>query len=163
MQTYAEYLATNTVKTLNAIAKKMGLKGYSKLRKAELITFIDNNIKTDTFEAAEIDRKIDCEAEISAIEVESTPNVAVEVTPEDRIREVMTNAAKPAKAVKVATVTAVTETLRSLATDDLIEAYRGYRATVFKLGNVPSRVKIAIKAREIAAILKARKVNMREI
>jgi hypothetical protein len=42
MQIYAEYLATMTVKTLNTIAKQAGLKGYSKLRKAELIKVIDS-------------------------------------------------------------------------------------------------------------------------
>lgn len=44
MRTYAEYLNTMTVKTLNAIAKEMQLKGYSKLRKAELVTLIDNAV-----------------------------------------------------------------------------------------------------------------------
>ncbi len=44
MRTYADYLTTKTVKILNTIARDMGLKGYSKLRKAELVTFIDNAI-----------------------------------------------------------------------------------------------------------------------
>jgi predicted RNA-binding protein with EMAP domain len=44
MKTYAEYLATQTVKTLNTVARDMGLKGYSKLRKAELVAFIDNAV-----------------------------------------------------------------------------------------------------------------------
>lgn len=37
MNTYADYLATQTVKTLNTICKQAGIKGYSKLRKAELV------------------------------------------------------------------------------------------------------------------------------
>ena len=31
---------------LKAIAKESGLKGYSKLRKAELVTFLQNNLRT---------------------------------------------------------------------------------------------------------------------
>lgn len=47
MRTYAEYLTSLTVKTLNVIAKGMKLKGYSKLRKPELVAFIDKAIEAD--------------------------------------------------------------------------------------------------------------------
>ena len=47
MRTYAEYLATMTVKTLNALAKEMGLKGYSKLRKVALVEVIARQVGMD--------------------------------------------------------------------------------------------------------------------
>ena len=47
MRTYAEYLNTMTVKTLHTIAKQGGYKGYSKLRKAELVAFIEGESVID--------------------------------------------------------------------------------------------------------------------
>lgn len=55
----ASDLAKNTVKALNVIARDLGMKRYSKLRKAELIVAIER------------------ELEIREIEVESTPNVKI--------------------------------------------------------------------------------------
>lgn len=47
MKTYADYLATMTVKTLNTVAKSMMLRGYSKLRKAALVDIIARQIGMD--------------------------------------------------------------------------------------------------------------------
>jgi hypothetical protein len=47
MRTYAEYLASMTVKTLHTIAKQGGYKGYSKLRQAELVAFIEGESVID--------------------------------------------------------------------------------------------------------------------
>jgi Rho termination factor, N-terminal domain len=157
MRTYAEYLNTMTVKTLNTIARDMKLKGYSKLRKAELIAFIEGEILIDWDGAAQV--KI----------IDARPLALVTGGSDSQRSDTYgTNMGpKPAqiapKRVKVSTPTATPESLRSVATDDLIAAYQGYRSTALKLGNTPSRVKIAVKAREIATILKSRKVNMRTV
>lgn len=128
MRTYAEYLNTMTVKTLNTIAKNMGLKGYSKLRKAELIEFIDNNIKTDAFEAAEIDRKrptiLDTEAPadhaaILAIMAEVLP-VEFSAAPSESVAEALESEAP--------TKTTPEDIAPSL--EDLKAAYRNMRRTV---------------------------------
>lgn len=149
MNTFAEYLNTMTVKTLNTIARDMGLKGYSKLRKAELVIMLDNAIAAlvPVILSTEVATDVPAIVKIMA---------AAEVAP-------VKAAQSHATAVKVATPTATTDNLRSYATDALIAAYRGYRATALKMGNTPSRIKIVIKAREIAVILKSRKVNMRTV
>jgi hypothetical protein len=58
MKTYAEYLNTMAVKALNIIAKQMGLKGYSKLRKAELIALIDSEVVIAHKEASNINTQM---------------------------------------------------------------------------------------------------------
>lgn len=56
VMTYAEYLATMTVKTLRSIAARMGIKGqFLKARKADLITYMVDLINFDAGEAYEIE------------------------------------------------------------------------------------------------------------
>jgi hypothetical protein len=55
MRTYAEYLATMTVKTLNTLAKELQLRGYSKLRKAALVEIVARQIGMDEMAACHAD------------------------------------------------------------------------------------------------------------
>lgn len=51
MTTYTAYLATLTVKALNSIARGMGLKGYSRLRKADLVATVARQAGMDEMAA----------------------------------------------------------------------------------------------------------------
>jgi hypothetical protein len=59
---YADYLATMTVKTLRPIASRMGIKGqYLKARKADLITYMVDLIDYDAIAAYEYDALLNAE------------------------------------------------------------------------------------------------------
>jgi len=220
MRTYAEHLNTMTVKSLNALAKSLKLRGYSKLRKAPLIVAIDNAIALDhdsafvlvndfNEQSVKIEKNVVCmycgarfatvedsiehinecadlsaerEAEIAAIEVESTDNV--EFTPEvnaqiDRCVVAFSaayNTAKaaylaktPAKAPEiaakprtVATATKVTNPYAGEDTDELIDTYRYMRATQHNARGI-THAKLEARLAKIEKVLRSRKVNMREV
>lgn len=115
MRTYAEYLNTMTVKALNVIAKDMGLKGYSKLRKAELITFIDNAV------AELVPTILDTETPADHTEI---LKIMAEVLPVEF-------SAAPAESVAEALES---ETPTQTTLEDLKAAYRNLRATVNRMG-----------------------------
>lgn len=153
MNTYADYLNTMTVKSLNVIARDMGLTRYGKLRKAALISFIDDAINADYPTVAPV-----VEFTSKAVEVAVT-----NVTP--KAVAVVAFSAKPA-VKRVAVVPVKTETVANpygdVETDDLIEAYQGMRKTLHKSrGDVHMR--LASRLRLISRELKSRKVAMREI
>lgn len=56
MRTYAEYLNSLTVKDLHSIARQGGYSRYSKLRKAELVAFIDGENVIDWDGAEQVQR-----------------------------------------------------------------------------------------------------------
>ncbi len=158
MRTYAEYLNTMTVKTLNVIAKQMGLKGYSKLRKAELIEFIDSEIaegahklalmievnKADTFARNEI---IDTAPVTETIESAILSELSV----------IFSQA--PVKAPESNAEAVVIEDEPTNTLQDLKDAYRNMRRTVRDMRNGPSRIRIVGQLRKISAELKIAGIN----
>ena len=142
MRTYAEYLNTMTVKTLHAVAQRMALRGHSKLRKAELITRIDNAI-----EVPQVDTRTATAESIRGWHIIALDMNAANY-PESKVAEV------PSK---------VTVTTEETDTDDLIYAYRAMRKTVRGMGNVPSRVSISNRLRKLSVDLRSRGVDMRTV
>ncbi len=138
MRTYAEYLNSLTVKTLNIIAKQMNLSGYSKLRKAELIEFIDN--------------------EIAKIEIPAPAKVeTVESAIMNELAVIFSNT--PAKAPEIE-LEAMEEPEAYVNTlQDLKDAYVNMRATVNKLRGGPSRIRIVGQLRLISSELKSFGIN----
>lgn len=118
MRTYAEYLNTMTVKTLNAIARDMGLKGYSKLRKAELIVMIDDAVTAlipvilDTQAPADHAAILAIMAEVLPVEFSAAPAESV------------------ADALKDEAPTKTTTEAEETSLDELKDAYRNMRRTV---------------------------------
>lgn len=121
MKTYAEYLNTMTVKTLNAVAKDMGLKGYSKLRKAELVTFIDNAV------AALVPVILDVESPADHDMIAALIAEVATVAP-------VTFSAAPVKAPESAPKATTEDDVEETTLDDLKAAYRNMRATVNRMG-----------------------------
>lgn len=145
MRTYAEYLATMTVKTLHAIAKQGGYKGYSKLRKAELVAFIDGK------------SVIDYDGALAKL---ATDFAAKQSAPAVTFSEVPVSTQTPVKAPEsapkaTAEQTPSTGTPEDSDTAELVYAYRAMRATIKNMGNTPARVKIVGRLRIISAQLKA--------
>lgn len=141
MRTYAEYLATQTVKTLNAAAKTMGLKGYSKLRKAELVAFIDDAIVNDCI----------------AISADAMHFAQYGVWPVKVMAEVapVTFSATPVAPAESAVETPESVQVQESDTSELVYAYRAMRATIRGMGNTPLRVKIVGRLRTLSAQLRA--------
>lgn len=176
MRTYAEYLATMTVKTLNVIARDLQLKGYSKLRKAALVEIIDNAIVTDC-----VDRSDDFRhfaqfgvwpSEVKILDVNNEADL-------DAIAQIMATVAEPADSEPVAGVAGTSfGELRSLwrkapesaveapaeqeadedSLDDLKYAYSAMRAT-FRKATGQMQVKIGIRLRTLGAKIRAYGVN----
>lgn len=121
MRTYAEYLATQTVKTLNVIAREMGLKGYSKLRKAALVTFIDNAVADLVPVILDIESPADHDAIIALIAEVAT------VAP-------VTFSDAPVKAPESAPKATTPAEVEQTTLEDLKDAYRNMRATVNRMG-----------------------------
>lgn len=133
MRTYAEYLSTLTVKTLTAIAKQAGIKGYSRLRKAGLVMVID--VAATTAHAAATPVILDTEnpadhdtiaaliaevaTEVPATPAESVPTVAFSAAPSPTMARPVTVPQTPAEVVSL---------------DDLKDAYRNMRRTVNNMG-----------------------------
>jgi hypothetical protein len=178
MKTYAEYLTSLTVKTLNTIAKQGGYKGYSKLRKAALVAFIDGEAAIDhdgaTYQAER-------ETEIAAIELESTPNAKIlDVTVEadvPAIVEIMAATVAPVrfstapvkapesapKARTLSIPSTGTDPLKEESTEDLIMAFQNMRATWHKETGA-RHARLTAKLIAIKAELSTRKgVNTREL
>jgi hypothetical protein len=170
MRTYAEYLNTMTVKALNVIARDMGLKGYSKLRKAELVAFIDNAIVVDC---------VDVSADfLHFAQFGEWPVKILDVTVEadhTEIREIMAQVAPvtfsqapakapqmPAKPRNVAPVPVTMVEVEEDSTEDLIEAYRFIRARRHTARGA-LHISLSNKLRNLSAALRARKVYMREV
>jgi hypothetical protein len=137
MRTFAEYLNTMTVKTLNSIAKDMGLKGYSKLRKAALIMIIDDAIAAlvpvilDTEVPADHDAIAALIAEFATTPAQIDSPAAVAATPTNPTDD---------------------EVAPSL--DDLKDAYRHMRKTVNNMRGGPSRVRCVGRLRNLSAELR---------
>lgn len=161
-------LNAKTVKALNVIARDLGMKRYSALRKAELVAAIVDF----TYQAER-------EAEIAAIEVESTPNVKILSTEVEadhaEIVKIMaevapvTFSAAPVKAPQIDAKPRITVAPKvatniyaEVDTDELVAAYQGYRATFRKARGI-TQVKIGNKLRTMSVELKSRKVAMREV
>ncbi len=151
MRTYAEYLNTMTVKTLNTIAKQMGLSGYSKLRKAELIAFIDSEIA----EAHRLAQMVETnKAETFA------RNETVESAIMNELAVIFSET--PAKAPEIAAeaVTVIEEPQPYVnELQDLKDAYRNMRRTVNSLRGGPTRIRIVGQLRKISSELKIAGVN----
>ena len=154
MRTYADYLATMTVKTLNTIARDMGLKGYSKLRKAELITVIDDAVSAlmptilDTEAAADHDTIAALIAEVAVAPAESVPAVTFSAAPTSPMP---------------ATVIVPQDAAEVVSLEDLKDAYRNLSRTVRNMGGRGAegqrRVKYLGMLRSLSAQLKAQGIK----
>lgn len=150
-------LAFNTVKALNVIARDLGMKRYSKLRKAELINAIVE------FTAPKIlDMEVEADhAEIVEImaTVELPDSIIAEA--EAQIAPVVFSAA-PVKAPQMDAPATVEQDEDETTTDDLIMAYQNMRATLHNARGI-THAKIAARMRKLSMELRSRKVNMREV
>lgn len=146
MQTYAEYLNTMTVKTLNTIARDMGLKGYSKLRKAALVAFLDSEISAlmPVILSTEV-----------ATDVPAIVEIMAQAAP-------ITFSAAPAKAPESVPAATVEVEAQEDEGDEILFAYRAMRAT-FRKARGPVQVKLAQRLRTLGAQLRAYGYNMREV
>lgn len=200
MRTYAEYLNSLTVKTLTAIVKQMGFKGYSKARKAELVSLIDDYTAGVRDEATSRDADL-YPADVLEISDARPLNLVTGGTDSERsdtygvnmkpaesplyhksIAHIMAGIAsaprkvapvvfshtpaKPAeiapKAVKTLTPAPTTNPYAQDSTDDLIDAIRYMRPVLHKATG-QGQVRIAGQVRDMYAVLRERKVNVREI
>jgi len=179
MRTYAEFLNTMTVKALYATVKSLGFKGYSKARKAELISLIDDYTAADhdaafvlvndfNEQSVKVEKNVVCmycgarfatvEASIEHI---NACNGTVKIA--DIMAEVaLTFSAAPVKAPQIVAKPIADEIEEETTTEDLIYAYQAMRATYRKARGI-TQVKIGARLRKLSAELKAAKVNMREV
>lgn len=156
MRTYAEYLNTLTVKALNSIARMIVkadgtlLKGYSKLRKAELVTMIDDAVAALVPVILDVENPADHDT-IAALIAE----VAVEVDdkPAQNAPEAVFSSAP--KAGKGEAVTVPQNAAEAVSLDDLKEAYRNMRRTVNSMRNTPARIRCVGRLRTLSAQLKS--------
>lgn len=132
-----------TVKALNAIAKQMGLKGYSKLRKAELAEMI----------AASIDMPVilDVENESDHADISEIMAAVAEAVAETEPAE------STVEQVKAATPDEGTEDAES-ALSELLTAYHSMKATWNRVTGT-TQVKIGIRLRRMRAEVKAMGFN----
>jgi hypothetical protein len=154
MRTYADYLTTMTVKALNTVARDMGLKRYSALRKADLVTLIDNAVAEifpailDTESPADHDTIAALIAEVAtetpATPAQSVATVTFSATPAPTMDAVPTIAQTPSEAVSL---------------DDLKDAYRNLRRTINGMGGKGAtgqrRIKYVGRLRNLSTQLKA--------
>lgn len=160
MKTYAEYLTSLTVKTLNAIAKQGGYKGYSKLRKAALVAFIDGEVAIDYDGATQVKiLDVTVEADVPAI----VEIMAATVAP---VRFSTAPVKAPESAPKARTLSIPstgTDPLKQETTEDLIMAFQNMRATWHKETGA-RHARLTAKLIAIKAELSTRKgVNTREL
>lgn len=127
-------LTSLTVKgDLLPLAKSLGMRGYSKLRKADLIAAIVAH---------------------TAVHVPATKILNTEVKADHaEIVKIM---------VATVPVTPVVE-VEANETDELIFAYRAMRKTIRDMGNVPARVSIVSRMRKLSSQIKACGVDMRTV
>lgn len=138
MRTYAEYLNTMTVKTLNSIARDMGLKGYSKLRKAELVSLIDSEVSALVpVKILDVNNEADLDA-IAAIMATVAEPVFSDATE------------SPVEVPKVATPVVSTLPQEETSLEDLKAAYRHMRASYRKAVG-PVQVKMGTRLRRLSA------------
>jgi hypothetical protein len=157
MQTYAEYLNTMTVKTLNAICKAGGYKGYSKLRKAELSAFIEGEVLIDWDGAAQV-KILSTEVAADIVPIgEIMAQVAVEFSAPVKAAQII------APVRKLATLPVTPVVVDEDDTEELIYAYVAMRRTVNALPATPTRLRTLSRMRALSAELRSRKVNIREI
>ena len=146
-------LAKNTVKALNVIARDLGMKRYSALRKAELIAAIVE------FTAPKAEVKIlDVTVEADHTEIREIMAAVAPV-------EFSTPVKAPQMPAKPRTVTQVPVTLVEVeedSTEDLIEAYR-YIRTRRHTARGALHISLTNKLRNLSAKLRERKVYMREV
>lgn len=155
MKTYAEYLNSLTVKTLHEIARQGGYKRYSKLRKAELVAFIDGEVAIDHDGAAQV-TILDVEV---AADVPAIAKIMAAVAP-------VTFSAKPEAAVKApesAPKAAVAVAPEVTEAEELIYAFRAMRTKIRDMGNTPLRVKIVARMRTLHTAIRATGFNMKTL
>lgn len=151
--TYAEYLATQTVKALQEIARQAGIVGRSKLRKAGLVLVIDVAATTAHVSAAK---------DVEILDVESAAD-------HGRIREIMTEVAPitfsemPATPAQIVAEPTTEQDAEASEADEILFAYRAMRRTVRDMGNTPARVKIVARMRTLHAAIRATGYNMRTV
>lgn len=170
MRSYAAYLATQTVKSLNVIARDMGLKGYSKLRKAALVAFIDDAINAlDTREdSAETIRGWHTIAlDMNAANYPDARNAIPELRNEYGVTEHSNTFGigygRVTQCVKVAEVKVTPVQVEQDDTEDLIYAYQAMRKTIRSMGNTAARVSISRRLRNLSVQLRSRGVDMRTV
>jgi len=149
MNTYAEYLNTMTVKALNAIARDMGLKGYSKLRKAELIIMLDNAI------AALVPVILNTETAEHATQIR-------EIIAAAAVEPITFSDATPVKAPESVPAASVAPSAQDTDPSEILFAYRGYRAA-FRTSRGATQIKIGNRLRTLSAQLKALGYNLRTV
>lgn len=177
MNTYAEYLNTMTVKALHSIAKQMGARRYSKLRKAELVAFINGEVEIAcdmadqmvkpvkaapvvefSFPAANGEVVTEKHAKICADKghakhtVDGTDSGVCPRCGESTVKAPQS----PAKTMN--SVAAQEDTL-----EELVSAYRAMRRTMHSLGNTPTRVKIVVRLRAMRSQIASMGMNLRTL
>lgn len=190
MRSYAAYLATMTVKALNVIARDMGLKGYSKLRKAALVAFIDDAVSAlvpiilDTEVAADAPRIAEIMTQVdtrtaSAETIRGWHTIALDMNaanypdarnaiPELRNEYGVTEHSNTfgigyGRVTKCVPVKVTSVEVEADETEELIFAYRAMRRTIRDMGNVPARISIVNRMRKLSTQLRAAKVDMRTV
>lgn len=148
MTSYAEYLNSLTVKTLNSIAKDMGLKGYSKLRKAALVMIIDDAI-------AALDIRWESEETIRGWHI-----IALDMNNAKPVEVTFSSA--PAKAPQSTPKATEAAEVEQTTAEDLKYAYQAMRATLHKARGI-THAKIAARMRKISIELRAMGINMRTV
>ncbi|KAI4219307.1 MAG: hypothetical protein L6R40_008727 [Gallowayella cf. fulva] len=156
-------LAKNTVKALNVIARDLGMKRYSALRKADLIAAI-----------VEFTYQADREAEIAEIELESTPNVKIldvdEPADHDAIAAIVAEFAvqapvkapeSHAKALPTVTLVEVPMT-KDEELSELLTAYHSMKAT-WNRSTGALQIKLTARLKSIRAQVKALGYNPIEV
>lgn len=181
MRSYAAYLATMTVKALNVIARDMGLKGYSKLRKAALVAFIDDAIvplyevaiaqlaetfiaDTRTASAESIRGWHTIALDMNAANYPDARNAIPELRNEYGVTEHSnTFGINYGRVTQCVPVKVTPVKVEADETEELIYAYRAMRRTIRDMGNVPARISIVNRMRKLSTQLRAAKVDMRTV
>lgn len=155
MRTYAEYLNTMTVKALNSIARMIVkadgtlLKGYSKLRKAELITLIDNTIAESVPVILDVEAPADHDT-IAALIAEIAVETPVKA-PESAVEAVFSSAPKATMPQPEIIVEDAPETVEL---EEVKFAYRAMRKTLNSMRNTPARIRTVGRLRSLSEQLK---------
>lgn len=128
-----ENLTNMTVKALNALAKDLKLKGYSKLRKAELVEFIATHLDREdaAAEAVILDTENPADHDTIAALIAEVA-VQTPATPAESVPAATFSAAPTATMARPVTVPQTPAEVVSL--DDLKDAYRNMRRTVNNMG-----------------------------
>lgn len=161
MRTYAEYLNTMTVKTLHTIAKQGGYKGYSKLRKAELVAFLIERINGWHVIAGDMNRA-NYATPVKILDVTEVADQPEIVKIMASVAPVTFSDATPVKAPESPVEATVEADAQDSDPSEILFAYRAMRAT-FRTARGATQVKLAQRLRVLGAQLRSYGYNMRTV